>query len=108
LLDNGVHDSTGGQPTVSAGVGFASIAAACGYAQAFAVDSLAGLRTALAESFRRQGPTLIHGRIKPGSISPLGRPTISPFEIADRLRCFLSSSTASMQAPAMDRQGHTQ
>jgi phosphonopyruvate decarboxylase len=108
LLDNGVHDSTGGQPTVSAGVGFASIAAACGYARAFAVDSLAGLRTALAESFRREGPTLIHGRIKPGSISPLGRPTISPFEIADRLRCFLSSPTASMQSSAVDRREHTQ
>jgi phosphonopyruvate decarboxylase len=108
LLDNGVHDSTGGQPTVSAGVGFASIAAACGYSWAFSVDSLTGMRTALAESFRREGPTLIHARIKPGSINPLGRPTISPFDIADRLRSFLSSPTASMQSSAMDRREHTQ
>ena len=34
LLDNGVHDSTGGQATVSAGVSFAEIAAACGYTDA--------------------------------------------------------------------------
>jgi phosphonopyruvate decarboxylase len=32
VLDNGVHDSTGGQATVSAGVDFAGIALACGYA----------------------------------------------------------------------------
>ena len=100
LLDNGVHDSTGGQPTVSAGVGFASIATACGYARAFAVDSLAGMSTALADSFRGEGPTLIHARIKPGSISPLGRPTIPPVEVAERFRRFLHSA-ASPRFPAM-------
>ena len=31
LLDNGVHDSTGGQPTVSPNVDFAGIAVAAGY-----------------------------------------------------------------------------
>ena len=31
LLDNGVHESTGSQATVSANVSFADIAAACGY-----------------------------------------------------------------------------
>jgi phosphonopyruvate decarboxylase len=100
LLDNGVHDSTGGQPTVSAGVGFASIATACGYARAFAVDSLPGMSTALADSFRGEGPTLIHARIKPGSISPLGRPTIPPVEVAERFRRFLHSA-GSPRFPAM-------
>src|SRR6202000_2282841 len=32
LLDNGVHDSTGGQATVSPNVSFADLAASCGYA----------------------------------------------------------------------------
>src|SRR3546814_4314128 len=31
LLDNGVHDSTGGQQTASPGVDFARVALACGY-----------------------------------------------------------------------------
>jgi phosphonopyruvate decarboxylase len=101
LLDNGVHDSTGGQPTVAAGVAFSSIAAACGYARAFAADSLAGVRTALTEAFRQEGPTFIHARIKPGSISPLGRPTITPAEVADRLRSFLRSPTRSPQLAAV-------
>lgn len=98
LLDNGVHDSTGGQPTVSGAVGFASIAAACGYARAFAVDSIAGIRMALADGFRGEGPTLIHARIKPGSISPLGRPTVSPVEVVERFRCFLQGSTGLPQS----------
>jgi phosphonopyruvate decarboxylase len=101
LLDNGVHDSTGGQPTVSAGVGFASIAAACGCSRAFVADSLAGVTTALSEAFRGEGPTFIHARITPGSISPLGRPTIAPVEVADRLRSFLRSSTRSPQLAAV-------
>jgi phosphonopyruvate decarboxylase len=101
LLDNGVHDSTGGQPTVSAEVAFAPIAAACGYARAFAVDGLAGMSTALADAFRGEGPTLIHARIKPGSISPLGRPTLSPAEVAERFRYFLGRSAGSPRSPAM-------
>jgi len=94
VLDNGVHDSTGGQPTVSAGVRFASIAAACGYARAFCVDSLAGTSTALADGFAGEGPTLIHARIKPGSISPLGRPTLSPVDVAERFRGFLRGASS--------------
>ena len=31
LLDNGIHESTGGQTTVSASIDFPSIASACGY-----------------------------------------------------------------------------
>ncbi|HXP67416.1 MAG TPA: phosphonopyruvate decarboxylase, partial [Steroidobacteraceae bacterium] len=41
LLDNGMHDSTGGQATVSPSVSFAGVAAACGYASALETDDLA-------------------------------------------------------------------
>ena len=37
LLDNGAHESTGGQATVSRGVSFAAVASACGYAAAVEV-----------------------------------------------------------------------
>ena len=36
VLDNGVHDSTGGQATVSPNVDFATVAQACGYPRSFA------------------------------------------------------------------------
>jgi len=40
LLDNGVHDSTGGQATVSPHVAFSDVAAACGYASSMETDDL--------------------------------------------------------------------
>ena len=40
LLDNGAHESTGGQATVSRGVDFAAIASACGYALALDGDDI--------------------------------------------------------------------
>jgi phosphonopyruvate decarboxylase len=94
ILDNGVHESTGGQATVSAGVDFASIAVACGYRQAVRADSLGGFATALATALAAPGPSLIHLRIAPGTRKPLARPTVSPVEVARRFRRFLTSQVA--------------
>ena len=90
LLDNGVHDSTGGQPTVSAGVEFAEIAKACGYARAYVCDGLQGFEHAVREGVRAQGPCFVHMRIRPGSLAKLGRPTIDPRDVARRFRNFLA------------------
>ena len=89
LLDNGVHDSTGGQATVSPSVDFAGVALACGYAHAFVCDSVAGFAAAFGLALTRGGPTLLHVRIRPGSLEKLGRPTIAPHEVAQRFRHFL-------------------
>lgn len=89
LLDNGVHDSTGGQATVSRSVDFAAIALACGYAYAASCDDLPGFSRALAGTGR--GPALIHLRIAPGSMGKLGRPTIKPADVALRFRDFLAA-----------------
>jgi phosphonopyruvate decarboxylase len=90
LLDNGVHDSTGGQATVSPGVDFAAIALACGYRYAASADSLDGFTSALAAAKIEGGPTLVHLRMKPGSMDKLGRPTVSPAEVAQRFKTFLA------------------
>ena len=89
VLDNGVHDSTGGQRTVSASVDFAAVALACGYAYAASCDDLAGFAAAWAAA--KDGPGLIHLRIAPGSMEKLGRPTVSPAEVARRFKTFLAS-----------------
>jgi phosphonopyruvate decarboxylase len=97
LLDNGVHDSTGGQATVSASVDFAVVALACGYRYAASCRSLDGFETALAQAgrpFEPAGPALIHVRIAPGSLEKLGRPTIRPDEVARRFRQFLREEPA--------------
>ena len=90
LLDNGVHDSTGGQATVSPNVDFAAVAQACGYPRAYRCDTEAGfaraLEVALADGSR---PALIHALIAPGSLAKLGRPTVSPRDVARRFRSFI-------------------
>jgi phosphonopyruvate decarboxylase len=94
VLDNGVHDSTGGQPTVSPSVDFAEVALACGYARAYACDGDEGFRTAVRESLTNPGPHLIHMRIQPGSLDKLGRPTVKPYEVAARFKAFLADGRA--------------
>ena len=90
LLDNGVHDSTGGQPTVSGGVDFAGVARACGYRRAYECDELEGFEHAVREGMRAEGPSFVHVRIRPGSLAKLGRPTIAPHDVARRFRDFLA------------------
>ena len=47
LLDNEVHDSTGGQATVSPMIDFCGVAIACGYRNAWRCDSLDGFSESL-------------------------------------------------------------
>jgi len=93
VLDNGVHDSTGGQATVSASVDFAAVALACGYAFAASCRTLDGFERALDQADRPDRPirpALIHVRIVPGSLVKLGRPTVGPAEVARRFKEFLN------------------
>lgn len=90
LLDNGVHDSTGGQPTQAGHVDWVAMAAAAGYARAWRctgpAETAEGLRAALAGG----GPSFLHLPIRPGSMAKLGRPTIAPPDVARRFRDFLA------------------
>jgi len=91
VLDNGVHDSTGGQSTVSPVVDFAAVAAACGYRRAVRCDGPAAFAAELAAAQERaEGPVLLHLAVRPGSIDNLGRPTVAPPDVARRFRAFLA------------------
>ncbi|MEU7039534.1 phosphonopyruvate decarboxylase [Streptomyces varsoviensis] len=90
ILDNGVHDSTGGQATVSAGVEFGRAALACGYRSAAVSDDTDGFAAAFRTALAQPGPHLLHARIAPGSPPGLGRPTVTPYEVARRFRHFLA------------------
>jgi phosphonopyruvate decarboxylase len=92
ILDNGVHDSTGGQATVSPVVDFGDAALACGYARAYRCDSVDGFDQAFQGALdQADGPALIHIGIRPGSIEKLGRPTVTPYEVARRFKAFLAA-----------------
>lgn len=84
LLDNGVHESTGGQATVSRSVDFPAIAAACGYPRVAAVATPDALASELEVS--RGSLSFIHAPVLPGVAADLPRPTIGPAAVARRLR----------------------
>jgi phosphonopyruvate decarboxylase len=83
LLDNGVHDSTGAQATVSPGLSFAGIATACGYAMAVEGDSI-DVVDDLLDTVERPGPRFGCIRIQPGVMPNLPRPSLSPVEARAR------------------------
>ena len=91
LLDNGVHDSTGGQATVSASVDFAGLAQAAGYRTVGRCDSVSGFSKAFAQCSGKLGPHFIHVRIEKGSMANLGRPSAHPSEVAKRFQSFLDA-----------------
>lgn len=84
LLDNGVHDSTGGQATVSPNTSFANIAAACGYASALETDDL-GQLAAWLDAAPLDGPRFARLLIRPGTPHDLPRPSIAPADVGRRL-----------------------
>jgi phosphonopyruvate decarboxylase len=89
LLDNHVHDSTGGQRTLASQVDFAAVAAACGYAQVHACHDLPGFGHAIKAAQEGAGPAFIHLPISPGSLPQLGRPNPAPSTVARRFRDFV-------------------
>lgn len=90
LLDNHSHDSTGGQGTVSAGVDFAAIAAACGYERIEAVFSEEQFECAIQEWHARPQLTFIYLPITKGAKKDLSRPKVKPHEVKERLMAFIN------------------
>lgn len=90
VLDNGVHDSTGGQDTVAASVDFVACARAMGYPVSRTVASLDELANQIQQWSAEPQLTLLHVVIAPGSPATLGRPTCTPAEVAARFKQYLA------------------
>ena len=84
LLDNGVHESTGGQATVSPRVSFAKVATACGYASSLETSNLAEISSWLAER-PVAGARFARLFIGLGTPGDLPRPSVSPVDVKARL-----------------------
>lgn len=91
LLDNGAHDSTGGQATVSPNVAFAAVAAGCGYASSLDTDDLARIAQWL-EMPAADGTRFARLLTRPGSPADLPRPSITPLEVKRRLMQHFAAS----------------
>jgi phosphonopyruvate decarboxylase len=84
LLDNRMHESTGGQATVSPRVSFADVAAACGYASSIETDDLAQVAAWL-DAPALDGPRFARLLTRPGVSDDLPRPSVAPVEVKARL-----------------------
>jgi phosphonopyruvate decarboxylase len=84
LIDNGIHESTGSQPTATTRTNLGEVALACGYEHVIRATSSSELK----EQFvlPTLGSKFIHFIVRPGSLRNLPRPTISPKDNALRFR----------------------
>lgn len=80
LINNGAHESVGGQPTVSEYINFGQIAVGCGYKYAYIANSNIELKSVLKEINDKKGPIFIEVKSAIGSRDDLGRPTTTPTE----------------------------
>jgi phosphonopyruvate decarboxylase len=88
LLDNGQHESTGGQATVSPSINFPGVAAAAGYPRVRSLATSDELRSEL--NLRPDVLSFVHVPTVPGAPEGLLRPKVSPADVAIRLRTFLT------------------
>ncbi len=88
LLDNGVHDSTGGQSTVSSVTDLAAVARACGYPHVMRVDHPAELEDVI--RVPRGELSFVHVKTTARTDRKLPRPTQTAPELAERFSHWLA------------------
>lgn len=89
LLNNGAHDSVGGQPTVGFQVDFPAIARASGYVTVLRAETPDEIRQSLQKILSGSGPSFLEIRVRKGCRNNLGRPTRTPIENKRALMEFL-------------------
>lgn len=80
VLNNGAHDSVGGQPTVGLHIDILGIARACSYRLVLQAETPQELQACLKELQQSKGPCLLEIRIRRGARKDLGRPATTPVE----------------------------
>lgn len=89
VLNNGCHDSVGGQPTCGFSIDIVDVAKSCGYFVALRAETRDELDAAVGTLKESEGPALLEVRVSPGSRSDLGRPSTSPAENKSEFMRFL-------------------
>ena len=96
LLDNHMHESTGGQSTVSRAIRFAALASACGYRSAQEAVSPNSLPAFMRQA---QGPAFMRLLIRSGTPTDLPRPGLTPPQVRQRLMQHLGIRTSWAEHP---------
>jgi len=91
ILNNGAHDSVGGQPTAGFSVSFVDIASGCGYSEAWKVETEQDLDRRVGILISTPGPALLEVRVRRGSRPDLGRPKETPKENKESFMKFIQT-----------------
>lgn len=79
VLNNGAHDSVGGQPTVAFDISLTGVARACGYDVVEGpIEDPAEIEATLSRLVHMPGRRFLELRVRPGSRPDLGRPKETP------------------------------
>lgn len=91
VLNNGAHDSVGGQPTVGLKSDFRTIAKAFGYKTVISVSTNESLLKSIAHISEMEKPVFLEVRVSKGARKDLGRPFTTPIQNKESLMFFLKS-----------------
>lgn len=91
LINNGAHDSVGGQDTVGFKINVQEIAKSCGYKRVYSCSTKGELERCLKIIMNCDGPVLLEIKVKKGARKDLGRPTTTPIENKKSFMEFLNS-----------------
>lgn len=80
VINNGAHDSVGGQPTVAFEIDFPQIAKASGYTMVNTAHEAGEIEQKLREIIDHKGRAFLEIKVNKGARNNLGRPTVSPKE----------------------------
>ena len=91
VINNGAHDSVGGQPTVGFNIDMQKIAEGSGYKLVLQAETKEELLKAIKKLNNSKELTFLEVKINRGSRSDLGRPTVTPVENKEEFMKFLDS-----------------
>ena len=91
LLDNGVHESTGGQPTGASAVDFPAWARAVGYGSVQTVHHSHELDAVITSAVSCPTTSFVYVRTLQESAAAAARPSMHPRDVAARFRAHLSA-----------------
>ena len=89
VINNGSHDSVGGQRTVAFAIDIPGIATRCGYRDVRTAADPEAVTAALRDLRSTPGPTLLEIQVSRGARDDLGRPTTTPVENKNAFMSFL-------------------
>lgn len=89
LLNNGAHDSVGGQPSAGFHTNWVEVALQCGYKHAFSASTPEEIVECTKKMRELEGPVFFEVKVNKGARKNLGRPKSSPIQNKEDLMAFL-------------------